>query len=908
MPLIHSLGLTLLLSLSTLTVNSAADDDGTWTYSLSGDEATVTGCVETCSSELVIPSTVDGYSVTSIFRNAFSNSLITSVIIPDSVRIISPGAFRGNQLTSVTIPESVWSLAGFSGNLLTSIAIPKGVLRIGRMAFADNQLTDILLAPSVIEIGEYAFFANRLKSITIPDSVLKLEYAAFYSNVLEDVHFSGGRPENLKESAGQSGSPFVGNPNLELITYCEIMNEGWPGDSFSNGTFQVSAIGQDCDSDDDGFADSLDAFPRNPSESADNDLDGLGNNYEVEEGLNPDDGDSDDDGLGDGEEVLLLGSDPLQWDTDQDGIADRADNCSLIVNEYQSDSDEDNVGDVCDEFPEDQRRSKLCRTESTSDLEFSSQKELDNFFNNNPTCDFVEQIAISTLNELVNIKNVDSMKAVRSIGGFRIYYPSPYVVSLQGLANVTEINRINIVGASRLRTLAGLDSLVRSGAILLADNPLLADLSGLQQLKLVGELYISRNPKLVSLQGLSGIKKMAMDTQFFDGSCCAGPYLYVESNPLLEDCSAIGGLLGAPVYPHDRSKDLIEEVSGREMNMPITVANNAVSASSIDSCIRQATDSDSDGFNDFLDVFPFDELEHLDSDLDGVGDNADVFFLDARESSDADGDGKGDNADLDDDNDGFTDDTDNCPGVINADQLDTDSDSVGDACDADDDNDGVLDADDAFPLDAGETSDSDNDGVGNNSDAFPDDATESVDSDSDSVGDNADNCSSLANSSQLNTDGDSEGDACDSDDDNDGFSDDQEELDGTNPKSRFSCTSGCFSFDVDENLEARPLTDGLLVIRHLFGFRGDSLTSGAVSGEASRDSSAAITGYLTDAEPELDIDGDGESKPLTDGLLLIRYLFGFSGDSLISGAIGDGAERDTAEEVEAYIRERVPAL
>ena len=72
-----------------------------------------------------------------------------------------------------------------------------------------------------------------------------------------------------------------------------------------------------------------------------------------------------------------------------------------------------------------------------------------------------------------------------------------------------------------------------------------------------------------------------------------------------------------------------------------------------------------------------------------------------------------------------------------------------------------------------------------NSDAFPDDATESLDSDSDSVGDNADNCPSLSNSDQLNTDGDTEGDACDSDDDNDGFSDEQEELDGTNPKSRF---------------------------------------------------------------------------------------------------------------------------
>ena len=132
-------------------------------------------------------------------------------------------------------------------------------------------------------------------------------------------------------------------------------------------------------------------------------------------------------------------------------------------------------------------------------------------------------------------------------------------------------------------------------------------------------------------------------------------------------------------------------------------------------------------------------------------------------------------------------------------------------------------------------------------------------------------------------------------------------MDSTNPKSRFSCKSGCFSFDVDESLEAQPLTDGLLVIRHLFGFSGDSLTSGAVSGEASRGSSDAIASYLTDADSQLDIDGDGDAKPLTDGLLLIRYLFGFSGDSLVTGAIGSDATRDTAEAVEAYIEERVPS-
>ena len=224
----------------------------------------------------------------------------------------------------------------------------------------------------------------------------------------------------------------------------------------------------------------------------------------------------------------------------------------------------------------------------------------------------------------------------------------------------------------------------------------------------------------------------------------------------------------------------------------------------------------------------------------------------------------------------------------------------------DSDLDGVKDSLDAFPRNADLFQDSDSDGIDDDADQFPNDRNEYIDSDSDSVGDNSDNCPSLANPDQLNTDGDAEGDVCDLDDDNDGFTDEEELADGTDPLSRFSCRTGCFSFDVDENLEAKPLTDGLLVIRHLFGFSGDSLISGAVSGDASRNGSDAIASYLTDADTQLDIDGDGESKSLTDGLLLIRYLFGFSGDSLISGAIGDGAERDTADEVEAYIQERVP--
>ena len=152
-----------------------------------------------------------------------------------------------------------------------------------------------------------------------------------------------------------------------------------------------------------------------------------------------------------------------------------------------------------------------------------------------------------------------------------------------------------------------------------------------------------------------------------------------------------------------------------------------------------------------------------------------------------------------------------------------------------------------------------------------------------------------------------EGDACDLDDDNDGFTDEEELADGTNPLSRFSCRSGCFSFDIDENKEAKALSDGLLVIRHLFGFTGDALASGAVATDADRNTPESISSLLSEADSELDIDGNGESKALTDGLLLIRYLFGFTGDALTSGAIGAGATRSTSEDIEAYIGDRIPS-
>ena len=126
--------------------------------------------------------------------------------------------------------------------------------------------------------------------------------------------------------------------------------------------------------------------------------------------------------------------------------------------------------------------------------------------------------------------------------------------------------------------------------------------------------------------------------------------------------------------------------------------------------------------------------------------------------------------------------------------------------------------------------------------------------------------------------------------------------------------------DIDGNNSYDALTDGLLVIRYLFGLTGDALVNGAVgnaqvgppiksqttSNAASRSTPAEILQYLDAIKANLDIDGNGQSDALTDGLLVIRYLFGLRGNALISGAVAASATRKTAAEIETYLQSLMP--
>ena len=151
----------------------------------------ITKFVSSTSTDIELPSVIDGKSVTSIGDSAFDAfnidncSNLTSIIIPDSVTRIGDYAFEDcTSLTSITIPDSVTSIgdnAFHKCTSLTSVTIPESVTSIGSSAFEYcTSLTDVTIPNSVTSIGGSAFSGcTGLTSITIPESVTSIGNYAF---------------------------------------------------------------------------------------------------------------------------------------------------------------------------------------------------------------------------------------------------------------------------------------------------------------------------------------------------------------------------------------------------------------------------------------------------------------------------------------------------------------------------------------------------------------------------------------------------------------------------------------------------------------------------------------------------------------------------------------------------------
>ena len=166
--------------------------------------------------EVIIPSTIDGYSVVS-FGSAFSKKIdfkdtednlrkIKKIVIPSTVEVIGPCSFNAcKELVSIEVDKNNLCFSALDGNLYNkdksvfisyatgkadvSFSVPDGVKEIYPFAFYGNaSLREIILPQGLNSIGHHAFECCWfLRYTVIPESVEHIGEQAFNNNAIRII-------------------------------------------------------------------------------------------------------------------------------------------------------------------------------------------------------------------------------------------------------------------------------------------------------------------------------------------------------------------------------------------------------------------------------------------------------------------------------------------------------------------------------------------------------------------------------------------------------------------------------------------------------------------------------------------------------------------------------------------------
>jgi hypothetical protein len=157
-------------------------------FTLSGTTASFDGCVDTCSSDLTIPSTVPGTTikVTSIQTAALYNVSLRNLILPSTLTRIRENALQDATIqNALVLPSGLTTIDNnaFNGATLTSINFGTSITYFGGGAFRSATITEppsLHMKAGVIASG--AFGGVSFDTVTLDAGVTSVGSNAFTKN------------------------------------------------------------------------------------------------------------------------------------------------------------------------------------------------------------------------------------------------------------------------------------------------------------------------------------------------------------------------------------------------------------------------------------------------------------------------------------------------------------------------------------------------------------------------------------------------------------------------------------------------------------------------------------------------------------------------------------------------------